>query len=308
MLRQSKFFYLAVCFSMVLHALLIVGVKFKPDITKFLHDKMPPLEVVLVNSQSQAPKEAELLAQANLDHAGEQEKQAQATATLHPIETKKIKPSVTKVEKLSQKLDKVETESREKQAQVKNLENKAKQLLNQIQSKAIVETSPTPTPSTIEPASPTKTLNLNASDIIASSDDISRTEAQIARQQEDYQHRPRRKSVGIRTQEYKFAMYVEAWRQKVERIGNLNYPAAAREQHLYGNLQMTVYIKADGTLEKIEIRRSSGQRVLDDAARRIVELSAPFPPFSEDMRKEVDILDITRTWTFTKQDSFNGGE
>jgi len=293
---------------MALHILLIIGVKFKPDITKFLHDKAPPLEVILVNSQTQAPKDADTFAQANLDHAGAQEKQTQASATLRPVETKKNNLSVTKVEKLSQKLDKVESESREKQAQVKNLENKAKQLLNQIQSKPNVETTPTPTPSPSEPTTPSRSLNLNASDIIASSDDISRSEAQIARQQDDYQHRPKRKSVGIRTQEYKFALYVEAWRQKVERIGNLNYPAAAREQRLYGSLQMTVYIKSDGTLEKIELRRSSGQRVLDDAARRIVELAAPYPPFSDDMRKEVDILDITRTWTFTKQDSFNGGE
>ena len=122
-------------------------------------------------------------------------------------------------------------------------------------------------------------------------------------EQEAYQKRPKRKSLGARAQEYRFAAYVESWRQKVEKIGNLNYPEAAREQKIYGQLQMTVYIKSDGHLEKIEIRRSSGFPVLDEAAKRIVELGAPYAAFPDDIRKEVDILDITRTWTFTKEDS-----
>jgi len=132
---------------------------------------------------------------------------------------------------------------------------------------------------------------------------MARLEAQISKQQDEYQKRPKRKFVGARTQEYRFATYVEAWRQKVERVGNLNYPEAAREQKIYGQLRMTVSIKADGSLEKIEINQSSGHQVLDNAARRIVELAAPYSPFPEDIRKDTDILSITRTWTFTRQDS-----
>lgn len=309
MLKQSKFFYLAVTLSLLLHALLILGLKFKPDYSKYMRDKIPPLEVILLNqTNSTPPKQAQLLAQTNHDNDSAQAIQPQNKAepvVSEPIPEKKV---VAKVKRLSRQVEKVQTESREQQQQVKKLETQAAQLLNQIQSPSSVNNTPAPTPNANEAAAPSRKLNLDASNLIANNEEINRAESQIARQQEDYQKRPRRKSVGVRTQEYKFAIYVEAWRQKVERIGNLNYPTAAREQKLYGSLQMTVYIKSDGSLEKVEIRRSSGQRLLDDAARRIVELAAPYAPFPEDIRKEVDILDITRTWTFTKEDNFNGGE
>jgi len=309
MLNQSKFFYLAISFSLLLHILFILGVKIQPDYTKFLRDKIPPLEVVIVsNPAEKAPPQASLLAQTNHDADAAQAKQEQRKSSPPPVDSNVDKKTVAKLEKLSKRVDKIESSSREKQVQVKQLENQAKNLLHQLQSQPVIENTPAPSANNNEAAAQPKKLNLSTADLLASNEEISRSEAQIARQQEDYQRRPRRKSVGIRTQEYKFAIYVEAWRQKVERIGNLNYPAAAREQKLYGNLQMTVYIKSDGSLEKVEIRRSSGHRVLDDAARRIVELAAPYAPFPEDIRKEVDVLDITRTWTFTKEDSFNGGD
>jgi periplasmic protein TonB len=309
MLNQSKIFYLAISFSLLLHILFILGVKIQPDYTKFLRDKIPPLEVVIVsNPAEKAPPQASLLAQTNHDADAAQAKQEQRKSSPPPADSNVDKKTVAKLEKLSKRVDKIESSSREKQAQVKQLENQAKNLLHQLQSQPVIENTPAPSANNNEAAAQPKKLNLSTADLLASNEEISRSEAQIARQQEDYQRRPRRKSVGIRTQEYKFAIYVEAWRQKVERIGNLNYPAAAREQKLYGNLQMTVYIKSDGSLEKVEIRRSSGHRVLDDAARRIVELAAPYAPFPEDIRKEVDVLDITRTWTFTKEDSFNGGD
>lgn len=309
MLNQSKIFYLAISFSLLLHILFILGVKIQPDYTKFLRDKIPPLEVVIVsNPAEKAPPQASLLAQTNHDADAAQGKQEQRKSSSPPVDSNVDKKTVAKLEKLSKRVDKIESSSREKQAQVKQLENQAKNLLHQLQSQPVIENTPAPSANNNEAAAQPKKLNLSTADLLASNEEISRSEAQIARQQEDYQRRPRRKSVGIRTQEYKFAIYVEAWRQKVERIGNLNYPAAAREQKLYGNLQMTVYIKSDGSLEKVEIRRSSGHRVLDDAARRIVELAAPYAPFPEDIRKEVDVLDITRTWTFTKEDSFNGGD
>ncbi|WP_369384822.1 energy transducer TonB [Methylobacillus glycogenes] len=89
----------------------------------------------------------------------------------------------------------------------------------------------------------------------------------------------------------------------MEKIGNLNYPEAAKEQKLYGKLELSVDIRADGSIEKIRITRSSGHKVLDDAAKRIVELAAPYAAFPEDIRKDFDIIGITRTWTFTKEDS-----
>ena len=109
---------------------------------------------------------------------------------------------------------------------------------------------------------------------------------------------PRRKAINASTQEYKYASYLEAWRKKVERIGNLNYPDEAKRNQLFGNLLLHVAVKADGSVERIRVVRSSGHRILDDAAVRIVELAAPFSPFPPEIRKEVDVLDITRTWQF----------
>jgi len=98
-------------------------------------------------------------------------------------------------------------------------------------------------------------------------------------------------------------MYVESWRQKVERIGNMNYPEAAKAQKLYGQLRMTVSIKADGSLESVVIDQKSDHEVLNEAAKRIVELAAPYAVFPDDIKKDTDILSITRTWTFTQEDA-----
>ena len=92
------------------------------------------------------------------------------------------------------------------------------------------------------------------------------------------------------------------WRAKIERVGNLNYPEAARALKLYGSLLITVSIRSDGSVENVEINRSSGQKVLDAAAVRIVEMSAPFAAFPPDIKRDTDVLHITRTWMFTKGD------
>ena len=86
-------------------------------------------------------------------------------------------------------------------------------------------------------------------------------------------------------------------------IGNLNYPAAAREQRLYGSLLLTVSIRSDGSVESVEVNRGSGSRILDAAAVKIVEMSAPFAQFPQDIKRDTDILHVTRTWTFTKADA-----
>jgi protein TonB len=142
----------------------------------------------------------------------------------------------------------------------------------------------------------------NAADLMKRSLEIARLEARISKDWDEYQKRPRRRFVGARTQEFRFARYIEDWRLKIERVGELNYPQAARDQKIYGSLVLTVSIKTDGTLDKIEINRSSGERILDQAAIRIVRLAAPFSPFPADISRDTDILSITRTWTFTRTD------
>ena len=122
--------------------------------------------------------------------------------------------------------------------------------------------------------------------------------AEIERDLRAYAERPRRKWISASTREHKFAAYMDAWRRKVEQVGNLNYPEEAERRGLAGDLLLDVAIRPDGTVEDITLRRSSGERVLDDAAIRIVEIAAPFSEFPESIAEDVDILHIERTWIF----------
>ena len=122
--------------------------------------------------------------------------------------------------------------------------------------------------------------------------------AEIAQRLEARAKRPRRKFISASTREHKYAAYMEAWRVKVERIGNLNYPEVARRHNLTGSLILDVALKPDGSITDIAVRRASGYKLLDEAAIRIVNLSSPFAPFPSDIEAEVDILHITRTWQF----------
>ncbi|MEA3278408.1 MAG: energy transducer TonB [Pseudomonadota bacterium] len=140
---------------------------------------------------------------------------------------------------------------------------------------------------------------VTAAQIVASRNlEIAKLTAQLDEKTTAYAMRPRRKAINASTREYKYASYLEAWRRKVERIGNLNYPDEAKRRKLYGNLILHVAVQADGNIARIRVLRSSGYDVLDEAAIRIVELAAPFAPFPPDIQAETDILDITRTWQF----------
>ena len=127
---------------------------------------------------------------------------------------------------------------------------------------------------------------------------MARFEGEIARDLDEYNKRPRKKNIGTRVEEYRFARYVEDWRNKVERVGTLNYPEAAKGK-LFGSLILSVTIRSDGSVDKIIIDRPSGHRILDEAARRIVQMAAPYAVFPPDIRRDYEILEITRTLTFT---------
>ena len=133
--------------------------------------------------------------------------------------------------------------------------------------------------------------------------EIDRLTAELDRRSLSASRQDRRKAINASTQEYQYAAYLEAWRSKVERIGNLNYPDEAKRNKLYGNLLMHVAVRADGSVERIRVVRSSGHKLLDDAAVRIVRMAAPFAPFPPGIRKNVDVLDITRTWQFLDGDT-----
>ncbi len=140
---------------------------------------------------------------------------------------------------------------------------------------------------------------VSAGQLLASrNQEIAQLTARIEDGARDYAMQPRRRAISASTREYKYAHYLEAWRRKVERIGNLNYPEDAKRLGLHGSLILQVAVRADGTVASVRVVHSSGFEVLDKAAVRIVKLAAPYAPFPPDISAETDILDITRTWQF----------
>ncbi|MCG8611538.1 MAG: energy transducer TonB [Pseudomonadales bacterium] len=132
--------------------------------------------------------------------------------------------------------------------------------------------------------------------------EIATLEAKLEKQQRAYAKRPRvERLTAASTMRTSDAYYMKAWLEKVEKIGNLNYPEESRRRNIYGSLRLMVALYADGTVKDIKILQSSGHRILDDAAIRIVRLAAPFAPFPEDVRNERDVLEIIRTWSFQKK-------
>ena len=264
-------------FSIALHAFALFGVKLVLPAPKKTSDSMQPLHVVLVNSKSASrPLKADALAQANLDGGGNTEEDRQAKTMLPNIgDDEKITP-----EEATRQVAHLEEETKRMQTRLKSDYKRA-----QPQLKKQADTAST-----------------SGDDLVQRSLEIARLEAQINKNNDYYQKMPRRKFIGARTQEYRFAQYIEDWRVKVERIGNLNYPEQARREQVYGKLQLSVSIRADGSIENVEVSRSSGYRILDAAAMRIVKLSGPFAPLPPDITRDTDILTITRTWSFTPSD------
>ena len=269
----------ALVVSLALHITVIVGVGFRLPIVPRWDAPHNVMDVVLVNSKSAArPTKADALAQANLDGGGNTDEKRRASSPLPAVDERD--PS---------------REMKAAEARRRQLEAEAQELMTRMKSKAAVA------PLEVVPQGAAQ-ADAEAKDLVQKSLEIARLEAQIRRDYQAYQERPKRKFVGARAQEYRFAQYVDNWRQKIERIGNLNYPAEAKARRIYGRLQLTVAIKADGEVEGIEVNRSSGYKVLDQAAIRIVRLAAPFERFPESIKADTDILHITRTWTFTRAD------
>jgi len=179
---------------------------------------------------------------------------------------------------------------------VQALEQQTRELLTQLRSQPVAAAQQKPVEAAEATDSPT------ANELMQRTIEAMRLEAQIAKDMDAYQKRPKRRFVGARAEEYRFARYVEDWRSKVERVGNMNYPEAARVNKLYGSLVLTVSIRSDGTIENVEVNKPSGKRILDAAAVKIVQMSGPYAPFPSDIRRDTDILHITRTWTFAKGD------
>ncbi len=119
----------------------------------------------------------------------------------------------------------------------------------------------------------------------------------------DYRRRGAREFyISGNTREFRFAQYMADWRKTVEKIGNRHYPETARKNNIKGSLVLSVAILPDGEVQRVKILRSSGKKILDESAIRIVRLASPYPPFPPDFIDDVDILNITRTWEFARGD------
>jgi protein TonB len=278
--RQSRVLYAAVAASILLHAVLL-SVHFKfPNALRW-QSANPQLDVILVNAKSRhRPGTADALAQANLEGGGETDQDRRAKTPLPVIEPRMPGRDLTQA-----------------QRRVRELEVQQRKLLAQARK----------SPERVAPEAEQRShadesaQQLSGRDLADLSLAAMRLQAQIDRQVDAYQKRPRKKFIGASAVEYRFAQYEEDWRQKVERIGTVNYPAAARGK-LYGNLRMTVTLRPDGNVESIELDRSSGLKVLDDAAFRIVRMASPYASFPPNIRRDTDLLVITRTWFFGRGD------
>ena len=126
-----------------------------------------------------------------------------------------------------------------------------------------------------------------------------RLQAQIDKQISDYNKRPKRLTYGINAVGVSYARYVEDWAARIEKIGTERYPPEARGK-LYDSLIITVEIDRDGNVVDVIVDKPSKHAALNQAGRRIVLAGAPYPRFSEAMAREGDILQIVRTWNFTR--------
>jgi protein TonB len=263
-----------------LHAALILGLGFTlaepSQISK-------TLEITLSTFKSQEkPKEADFLAQDNQQGSGTLEHKAAPKTTEQALfqdsEVNRVTPPTAPQQPaLRQQAPKAAVATRAPQQQ--------KTPVNREEAKPTPETQAAP-----------------VFDRAQLSSEIASLEAELAMEVQQYAKRPKiHRLNAASTMRDKGAWYKDEWRKKVERIGNLNYPDDARRQGIYGGLRLLVSINRDGTLYEVQVLESSGQKLLDQAALRIVRLAAPFAPFTGDLA-DVDRLEIIRTWRFERGD------
>lgn len=259
-----------------LHAIVILGVSFVPILEQM---RTPPsLEVILVQAAADAekPEEADFLSNASQDGGGEvDENTSPATPFVSELDLNTDGLAPTPMEATTPDLAAPAPE------QVLTTEDSS-QLVN----------SDTPEQETV-------TIEARPDEVLVEENiDIAALSKEIAQRQEEYAKRPKKTFVDARTQESAAAGYMFRWAERIERVGNLNYPEQARQRNLSGNVLLVVGIFKNGDIESISVKRTSGSAVLDDAATNIVRLAAPFDPLGSELSEETDILYIVRTWEF----------
>lgn len=280
-IKQERRLWIALGISLLVHAVLL-ALEFKfPDASKAFREKA--MDIILVNAKSaRKPSDAQALAQANLDGGGNTDENRRAKTPLPPTHQKSEGDAIQQMQRRVQELETAQ----------QKLMTQAKSLRNVAAAKTASE-QPSPVPS------------VSGLDLAESARAMARLEGEINKTADEYSKRPRKKFVGARTEEYGLAAYLDGWKQKIERIGTLNYPAEARGK-LYGAVVIFVELRAeDGSLYNAEISRSSGHKVLDQAALRILRMSAPFGAIPQQALGGATVLSFARTWYFTQGDALN---
>ncbi|WP_373184422.1 TonB family protein [Halopseudomonas sp.] len=267
----------ALFLAAVLHALIILGVTFDLPSPSELSKT---LEITLATQSSeQAPEKADYLAQLNQEGSGTLDEKAAPSTTEETVFQDAEINQVTPPQEASAPPP---TPAVEKQVVTTTAPQP---------EKAVTARDAPPPEEKVTPSLP----RFNRSQLSA---EIASLEAQLAEKEQLYANRPRvHRLNAASTMQDKGAYYKDAWRRKVERVGNQNYPAEARSERIYGSLRLLVSINRDGTLREVQILESSGHKILDNAAQRIVRLAAPYAPFTGDLM-DVDVLEIIRTWRF----------
>jgi len=271
---------LALFASILVHMVAILGITFGAPRIRLPGSES--LEITLVQTRSdKTPTNPQFLAQANQDGGGTSESRDFARSPLP-------------VQEMSDQNSRMPLAQPEPQRRVKSL-NDLIALITGDKARRAVSSREPQREKKEERVTPERMGLLERNARIT---ERARLNAEINRNFQEFQAMPRHKYLNARTQEYKYASYMDAWRAKVERVGNLNYPEQAKRRGIAGSLVLDVAIKQDGSLQGVQVLRPSGQKLLDDAAVRIVELAAPYAPLPPDMRTDIDILHITRTWKF----------
>ena len=264
----------------VFHGIVILGVTF--TISPPADSKTSPaLDIILV--QTKAPSEvedADYLAQVSQQGGGNAEQKARPRE-IFSAPTLSATPGIT-------------TESSVQQVQ-KQKQREQVAMLTQSESDFSINTEKDPTKE--------DDSNIVNPSTVSKNTQTARLAAEISNNIEEQASIERTKYLNSSTKEFAPAQYMRQWIDRVERVGNLNYPDQARRKKLSGTLILDVVINADGELVKTDLRQSSGHQILDDAAKRIVKLAAPFSSFPKKLRKETDVIHITRSWEFLNNSS-----
>ncbi|HET6472640.1 MAG TPA: energy transducer TonB [Pseudomonadales bacterium] len=259
-----------------LHAAVILGVGFAWNVQR-AHS--PTIEVTLAQHDDHvAPDKADFLAQSNQLGSGDAQEVRETTTT----ETANFHEST-----FQQVASDPEPQERRDAARALLTTQSAQE------EQATTETPQDAVEPRLTAADQRRLLNL--------SDEIASIEARVDSETNTDAKSPRvRRLTSVSAREAVDAYYLQAWRRKVETVGNMNYPEEARRDQLYGSLRLMVAITPDGALKDVRVLDSSGFKVLDDAAIRIVRQAAPFAPFPEEMKRNTDVLEIIRTWQFRR--------